>query len=89
MLFIAGKTGLYTYDRGHSQGVCPLGMCSSSPLDWSQNIVTGTTNIPTATSLWLSYIHFFMYNRQSMATLLSRHTDSYSQQNTRLLTQIK
>jgi hypothetical protein len=39
-VFIAGKTGLYTYDRGHSQGVCPLGMCSSSPLDWSQNIVT-------------------------------------------------
>jgi hypothetical protein len=40
LLFIAGKTGLYTYDRGHSQGVCPLGMCSSSLLDWSQNIVT-------------------------------------------------
>jgi hypothetical protein len=30
-------------DRGHPQGVCPLGMYSSSPLDWSQNIVTGST----------------------------------------------
>jgi hypothetical protein len=52
LLFIAGKTGLYTYDRGNSQGVCPLGMCSSSPLDWSQNIVTA--------SMWLECLQPFI-----------------------------